>query len=83
MGIRGPYGSHWPLEAAEGGDLVIVAGGIGLPPLRPAIYATLGRRDSFRRIVLLYDRSGCQADGTVATGPWAWFSTACMTVPGP
>lgn len=36
VGVRGPYGSHWPLEAAEGGDLVIVAGGIGLPPLRPA-----------------------------------------------
>ncbi len=54
VGVRGPYGTSWPVAAAEGGDLVIVAGGIGLPPLRPAIYAALGRRDRFGRVVLLY-----------------------------
>ena len=53
-GVRGPYGTSWPLSAAEGGDLVIVAGGIGLPPLRPALYQAIGRRDRFGRIVLLY-----------------------------
>ncbi|HLH83649.1 MAG TPA: FAD/NAD(P)-binding protein [Trebonia sp.] len=53
-GVRGPYGTSWPLAAAEGGDLVIVAGGIGLPPLRPALYQAIGRRDRFGRIVLLY-----------------------------
>jgi NAD(P)H-flavin reductase len=42
------------VAAAEGGDLVIVAGGIGLPPLRPALHAALSRRDSFGRVVLLY-----------------------------
>ena len=54
LGVRGPYGSHWPVQAAEGGDLVIVAGGIGLPPLRPAFYHALSHRDRYRRIILLY-----------------------------
>jgi NAD(P)H-flavin reductase len=54
LGIRGPYGTAWPVERAEGGDLVIAAGGIGLAPLRPALYAALERRDAFRRVVLLY-----------------------------
>ena len=54
VGVRGPYGTSWPVDAAEGGDLVIVAGGIGLPPLRPALYQALSRRGSFGRVVLLY-----------------------------
>ncbi|HZU43417.1 MAG TPA: hypothetical protein VE994_12140, partial [Terriglobales bacterium] len=35
VGVRGPYGTAWPLEAARGRDLIIIAGGIGLAPLRP------------------------------------------------
>ena len=35
LGVRGPFGTAWPVEAAEGADLVVVAGGIGLAPLRP------------------------------------------------
>ncbi len=54
LGIRGPYGTAWPVDRAEGGDLVIAAGGIGLAPLRPALYAALARRDAYRRVVLLY-----------------------------
>jgi NAD(P)H-flavin reductase len=54
IGVRGPYGTSWPLAEAEGGDLVVVAGGIGLPPLRPAIYHALAHRGSFGRLVLLY-----------------------------
>ena len=54
LGIRGPYGTAWPVDRAEGGDLVIAAGGIGLAPLRPAIYAALSRREAFERVVLLY-----------------------------
>ena len=54
LGIRGPYGTAWPVERAEGGDLVIAAGGIGLAPLRPALYAALARREAYRRVVLLY-----------------------------
>jgi NAD(P)H-flavin reductase len=54
VGVRGPYGTSWPVRAAEGGDVVIVAGGIGLPPLRPAIYHVLAHRESYGRLVLLY-----------------------------
>jgi NAD(P)H-flavin reductase len=54
LGLRGPFGKPWPLEALTGSDVVIVAGGIGLAPLRPVIYALLDRRNCFRRCVLLY-----------------------------
>jgi NAD(P)H-flavin reductase len=54
VGLRGPYGSAWPLREAEGGDFLMIAGGVGLPPLRPAIYYALRHRDRFRRVFLLY-----------------------------
>lgn len=54
LGVRGPYGSRWPVEEAEGNDVVIVAGGIGLAPLRPAMYRILSQRDKFGKVVLLY-----------------------------
>jgi NAD(P)H-flavin reductase len=54
VGIRGPFGSSWPLDASEGHDVVIVTGGIGLAPLRPAIYHLLRNRRKFGRICLLY-----------------------------
>lgn len=54
VGVRGPFGSPWPVHAAKGKDVVIVAGGIGLPPLRPVIYELLANRADYGRIVLLY-----------------------------
>jgi NAD(P)H-flavin reductase len=54
LGIRGPYGTRWPLEQAEGMDLVFVSGGIGLAPLRPALYEVLAHRDRYGKVVLLY-----------------------------
>ncbi|WP_337867737.1 FAD/NAD(P)-binding protein [Meiothermus sp.] len=54
VGVRGPFGSHWPMEQARGNDVVVVAGGIGLPPLRPAIYHLLRHRRDYGRIYLLY-----------------------------
>ena len=54
VGVRGPYGNAWPLEAAEGRDVVVVAGGIGLAPLRPVIDALLARRERFGTVTLLY-----------------------------
>lgn len=54
VGVRGPFGTHWPLEAADGKDVVIIAGGLGLVPLRPAMYALLARRKSYGNIALLY-----------------------------
>ena len=54
VGVRGPYGMGWPVEAARGLDVIIVAGGIGLAPLRPAIYKILAEREAYGRLVLLY-----------------------------
>lgn len=54
VGVRGPFGSAWPLDIAEGMDLVFVAGGIGLAPLRPAIYAAMADRHRFGNIAVLY-----------------------------
>lgn len=54
IGLRGPFGTNWPVTAAEGSDIVIVAGGLGLAPLRPAIYAILANRKRFGRVILLF-----------------------------
>jgi NAD(P)H-flavin reductase len=54
IGIRGPFGSAWPLNACKGQDVVIACGGIGLAPLRPAIYAIMQHRSDFGRVILLY-----------------------------
>ncbi len=43
IGVRGPYGNTWPIDEADGRDVVVVAGGIGLAPLRPVVRA-LGDR---------------------------------------
>jgi NAD(P)H-flavin reductase len=54
LGVRGPFGTGWPVGAARGLDLVIVAGGIGLAPLRPVIYHVLSHRRDYERLVVLY-----------------------------
>lgn len=54
IGIRGPYGNSFPFEEANGQDILIVAGGIGLPPLRSLIEAILHERDSFGAVTILY-----------------------------
>lgn len=54
IGIRGPFGTPWPVKEAEGNDLVIIGGGIGLAPLRPALYYALANRSRFGKVVLLY-----------------------------
>ncbi|MCI4343125.1 MAG: FAD/NAD(P)-binding protein [Thermoplasmata archaeon] len=54
VGVRGPYGSGWPLEEAVGRDVVLVAGGLGLPPLRPVLYELLRHRERYGRIEVIY-----------------------------
>ncbi len=54
VGLRGPFGSSWPIEEAKSKDLVILCGGMGLPPLRPVIYYALKHRQDFKRVYLLY-----------------------------
>jgi NAD(P)H-flavin reductase len=54
LGVRGPFGSAWPIAAAVGKDVVLVAGGLGLAPLRPALYHVLAQREQYGKVVLLY-----------------------------
>jgi NAD(P)H-flavin reductase len=54
LGVRGPYGTAWPVDETAGRDVVLVAGGIGLAPLRPALYELIANRRQIRRLVLLY-----------------------------
>ena len=54
IGIRGPFGNHWPIEKIIGYDIVLVAGGIGMAPLRPVLYHILANRDKYGKVILLY-----------------------------
>jgi NAD(P)H-flavin reductase len=54
IGVRGPFGSNWPVENCRGRDVVIACGGIGLAPLRPAIYEILNHREDYGHVILLY-----------------------------
>jgi NAD(P)H-flavin reductase len=65
LGVRGPFGSGWPVEEAAGGDVVIVGGGIGLAPLRPALYHVLAHRGRYGRVAVLY---GARTPGDLLFG---------------
>jgi len=54
VGVRGPYGVGWPVALAEGRDVVLAAGGIGLAPLRPVIYELMANRERYGEINILY-----------------------------
>jgi NAD(P)H-flavin reductase len=54
IGVRGPYGTPWPVDKADQRDVVIVAGGIGLPPVRPVLYHLLADRSKYGKVILLY-----------------------------
>ncbi len=58
LGLRGPFGSAWPVAAAVGHDVLMIAGGLGLAPLRPAVYQVLAESERFGRITLLYGGRG-------------------------
>ena len=52
--LRGPYGVGWPLHRAEGRDVIVAVGGLGLAPVRPALYALMAAGERFGRVSLLY-----------------------------
>lgn len=62
LGVRGPFGAGWPVAESEGSDVVIVAGGLGLAPLRPAIEAILARRERYGKLAILV---GCRSPDTI------------------
>lgn len=54
IGLRGPFGSVWPVDTMKGRDVIVMAGGLGLAPLRPSIYHVLHNREEYSDIALLY-----------------------------
>jgi len=54
LGIRGPYGNGFSMEQIKGQDLLFVAGGIGLAPLRSVIKYVFDNRDDYGRVTILY-----------------------------
>jgi NAD(P)H-flavin reductase len=53
IGLRGPFGSSWPMEIAENHDFLLIAGGIGLAPLRPVIYTIITNLGRYGKVSLL------------------------------
>lgn len=62
LGVRGPFGRGWDVEDGRGGDVVLIGGGLGLAPLRPALYRILARRGDYDRVFLLV---GARSPGLV------------------
>ena len=54
VGFRGPYGNWFPVDDWKGNDIVFVAGGIGLAPVRCVIWNVLDRRDEFGDVTIVY-----------------------------
>ncbi|HQJ74006.1 MAG TPA: FAD/NAD(P)-binding protein [Bacteroidota bacterium] len=54
IGFRGPYGNHFPLEEMKNKDVLFIAGGIGLAPVRCLIWNVLDLRDQFNNITIIY-----------------------------
>lgn len=54
IGFRGPYGNTFPIDEWKGKNLLFIAGGIALPPMRCVIWNALDLRDNFKDITILY-----------------------------
>jgi NAD(P)H-flavin reductase len=54
VGLRGPFGHGWPMEKVKGKNIVIIGGGIGLVPLRPAILEIMENRDDYGKLQIMY-----------------------------
>lgn len=86
VGLSGPYGTGWDLEAAVGQEVLIVAGGIGLAPLRPVVHAVLARQEAYGSLaVLLGARTPADLIYRTETERWRGRARVEVTVdrPGP
>jgi NAD(P)H-flavin reductase len=54
LAVRGPFGVGWRVSDGTGGDIVIVAGGVGLAPLRSAVIEVITSRQEYGRVSVLY-----------------------------
>lgn len=71
LALRGPFGHGWPLNDARGQHLLLVAGGIGLAPLRPVVLHALHHPDEFESVTLVYG-ARTRSDILYATELEAW-----------
>lgn len=70
IGWRGPYGKPWPMSEARGRDLIVVAGGIGMAPLRPVIHRRISEGEAGRTILLYGARTPNQFLYRKEMGEW-------------
>ena len=54
VGIRGPFGTHFPMNEMKGNDILLIAGGLGLAPLRAPIYYVTENRSAYRKVHIVY-----------------------------
>ncbi|MEI5525584.1 FAD/NAD(P)-binding protein [Streptomyces brasiliscabiei] len=85
LGLRGPYGTGWEVGQARGGDVLVVAGGIGLAPLRPLVLSVLAEPEAYGRLsVLVGARSPGDLIGRRETDDWPTaFTGVTVDRPGP
>jgi anaerobic sulfite reductase subunit B len=90
LGLRGPYGRGWRLPERAGADLLVIAGGIGLAPLRPVVLSALTRRARFGAVTVLIGAR--TPDDLIFTdeydtwrgpGPGCWSPSTGPTAAGP
>jgi NAD(P)H-flavin reductase len=79
VGIRGGFGVGWPLDSAQGKDVILVAGGIGLAPLRPVIYAILANRTDYGQVTVIYGARS-PADQIFLAELEKWHATKDLTL---
>lgn len=73
IGLRGPFGTGWPIDECEGNDVILVAGGIGMAPLRPVVYTMLADRNRFGNITLLMGAR--TPDGLLYPDEWSTWES--------
>lgn len=84
VGVRGPFGTGWDLPAATGRDLLVVAGGIGLAPLRPLVRSALAAPEAYGRLnVLIGARTPRDLLYTGETRAWQAQARVLTTVDRP
>ncbi|MCB9607674.1 MAG: FAD/NAD(P)-binding protein [Polyangiaceae bacterium] len=79
LGLRGPFGSGWPISELEGRDVVVISGGLGLAPLRPALLGLLKNRERYGRVCLLVGARS-PADVLFPTDLAEWQASGALEV---
>ena len=74
LGVRGPFGNHFPMDEFQGKDILIIGGGIGFAPLRPIITTILDHRADYGQLTII-NGARTPADLTYATEFETWAAS--------